>query len=178
MRNRTSGIGLLVVVSLFVACGKSGESADTGRKAGDTVEREGNPPVHYVADDDPKMQAAIEKARKTIQQFIDANAKPTDKQTGFSVKVAISDGEHVEHMWIGPVVYKDGKFTGELGNEPNDLENVKIGDDISKAKEEISDWMYIDDGKLVGGYSVRLLRAGLSEADRKNFDASVPFSFE
>ena len=38
-----------------------------------------------------------------------------------------------------------------------------------------SDWMYVDHGKLVGGYT---LRDRLSPSERPEFDRSVPFKVE
>jgi hypothetical protein len=38
--------------------------------------------------------------------------------------------------------------------------------------------MYIDDGKLVGGETLRVLRATLSPTERADFDKSVPFVVE
>ncbi|MCG8587406.1 MAG: DUF2314 domain-containing protein, partial [Pirellulales bacterium] len=107
----------------------------------------------------------------------------------------------VEHMWIGPVTYneEDATFTGRLGNVPNRLEDYELGDEITRPVAEISDWMYIDRrepkaegdskddddssdevvlrdrGVLVGGFTIRMLRDGLSEEKREEFDASVPF---
>ncbi|MCG8585884.1 MAG: DUF2314 domain-containing protein, partial [Pirellulales bacterium] len=112
------------------------KKSDAEPKAGDIVEREDNPPVHYVTDDDPKMLAAIKRARETVEQFIDANKEPVKGLTGFSVKFALRDKKkededekskaatnQVEHMWIGPVTYneEDATFTGRLGNVPNRL---------------------------------------------------------
>jgi hypothetical protein len=41
--------------------------------------------------------------------------------------------------------------------------------------EEISDWMYVDNGRLVGGTTVRVLRNSASEEEGAEFDQSVPF---
>ena len=38
--------------------------------------------------------------------------------------------------------------------------------------------MYVDHGKLVGGYTLRVLRDGLSPAERAEFDRSIPFKID
>jgi len=145
------------------------------RKAGDVLERKGEPPVLFIEGEDPKMVAAIKKARADVKQFTDALAKPKTTHTSFAVKVMIVDGKFTEHMWLTDVRYKDGKFSGVLNNEPNDVKTVKIGDKLSASEKEISDWMYVDGRKLVGGYTIRLLRDGMTAEQRTQFDQSIPF---
>jgi uncharacterized protein YegJ (DUF2314 family) len=138
----------------------------------------GQPPVVHFADDDPLMTAAIDQARATVDQFIIALEAPTPVQESFAVKVAIKDGDEVEHMWVNPVRHEQGRFIGATNNDPESVTTVKLGDEVVVAKEEVSDWMYIDDGKLVGGYTMRVMRDGLSPEERADFDRSVPFRVE
>lgn len=168
---------LCAVLSMIWAGAVAGCGSDE-RRPGDTIEREGQPPVAYVDDEDPSMAAAIKKARSTVDQFIEAFNDPKPSQSDFGVKLLIEDGDHGEHMWILPMRYEDGKFTGTIQNEPDRLRNVQFGDEVDVAKEEISDWMYVDNGKLVGGYTLRVLRERMSEEERQELDRSVPFSIE
>ena len=39
---------------------------------------------------------------------------------------------------------------------PNDLRNVRIGDTIRVAAADVQDWMYIANGKIRGGYTIRV----------------------
>jgi uncharacterized protein YegJ (DUF2314 family) len=41
----------------------------------------------------------------------------------------------------------------------------------------ITDWMFIDHGRLVGGYTTRLIRQRMSPEERDAFDATVEYSF-
>jgi len=143
------------------------------RKPGTTTERSGKVPVTHVKDDDPKMLAAMEKARSTLDEFLAALNSPKTSQSGFAVKMPIRDQKHVEHMWISPVRYGDGQFTGVINNEPLDVKSVKLGDEWKVAKSEISDWMYVDSGKLVGGYTIRVLRDAMPANKRTDFDRNT-----
>jgi uncharacterized protein YegJ (DUF2314 family) len=134
--------------------------------------------VTYVADDDSKMNAAIEKARSTADTFITALNSPKANQTAFSVKMAFTDGGNTEHMWLTPVSYDGTKFVGTVGNEPEKVKNVKLGQKVSVGPSEISDWMYVENRKLVGGYTLRALRDAMSPKERAEFDKSVPFVVE
>ena len=66
----------------------------------------------------------------TADQFIDAFNNPKPKQSDFSVKLLIEDGDHGEHMWIIPTRFEDGKFVGTLSNVPDRVQSVKAGDEV------------------------------------------------
>ena len=42
---------------------------------------------------------------------------------------------------------------------------------------QITDWMYIDKGRLVGGYTTRLIRARMTPAERAALDKASPYKF-
>jgi len=42
----------------------------------------------------------------------------------------------------------------------------------------ISDWLYLEDDLLVGGFTLRVIRDRMSPVERMQFDASVPFRVE
>ena len=148
------------------------------RTVGQTVDREGPLDVTYVADDDPEMVAAMEKAKLSLGQFIEAFASPKPSQVHFAVKVLIKDGERGEFMWANAVQYSDGKFTATIGNDPDRVTTVKLGDTVTVSQSEIADWMYVDNSRLVGNFTLRVLRKRMTDAERSELDESVPFTFD
>ena len=158
----------IVVVPLFFGC-------DEGPTV---VERDGEPPITFVEKGDPAMASAIEKARATVDQFTAALEDPQPGQGDFSIKYPVVDGEMVEHMWLVPVRFEDGRFIGNINNEPYDVTTVKLGDEVTVAPDEISDWMYVEDNKLVGGYTIRVFRDQLNDAERKALDADLGFTVD
>jgi uncharacterized protein YegJ (DUF2314 family) len=46
---------------------------------------------------------------------------------------------------------------GKLGNDPVWATNLKIGDEVTMRISELADWMYLQDGEMVGGFSVKVL---------------------
>jgi uncharacterized protein YegJ (DUF2314 family) len=134
--------------------------------------------VIQVAADDPQMNAAIATARETVGTFTAALRKPRPGQRSFSVKMRVEDRKHVEHMWLDEVTFDGTRFHGVINNEPDLVKNVKTGDPASVEASQISDWMFVDNGKLVGGYSVRLLRERMSPKERAEFDRSAGFKIE
>jgi uncharacterized protein YegJ (DUF2314 family) len=131
--------------------------------------------VTMVEDDDPRMNAAIDKARATVKTFISALKSPRTGQSAFSVKMAFTDGKQTEHMWLSPVSYDGKVFQGTVNNDPQMVSNVKIGQKASIDPSRISDWMYIEKRKLVGGYTFRVLREAMRPEERADFDRSMPF---
>ncbi len=147
---RTVTISLTLVVLLFAGCG--GRSDD---------------PVISVDAKDEKMNAAIAHAQSTVEGFVERlqNPKPTDE--GFSVKKKIEDGDDVEHFWLSDISYSNGTFTGLIGNDPQSVRNVKFGQRIQVNSTEITDWMYLDKGKLVGNFTLRVLLDHMPEEQAK-----------
>ena len=68
-------------------------------------------------------------------------------------------------------------FSGKISNDPEKVTTVTVGQAVSARPATISDWMYVDHGKLVGGYTLRVLRDRFS-SDRAEFDRSIPFKVE
>jgi len=103
------------------------------------------------------MNAAIAKARETLPKFWAAFDHPSPGQDTFSLKVKITDGKAVEHFWTQNVEKKDGKIFATIGNDAEWVHNVKIGDRIEVPEADISDWFYLQNGKMVGNYTIRVL---------------------
>ena len=86
-----------------------------------------------------------------------------------------SDGEH---MWVELKESDGSQFKGILLSSPAWLKSVKGGDEVEFGTSDVTDWFYVEDGKAVGAYTVRLLRTRMSDEERAAHDAGYPFSFE
>ncbi|SRR5258708_2261523 len=113
--------------------------------------------VVSVAGDDPEMVAAIAKARETLPQFWQAFEKRERGESNFSLKVKITDKQGTEHFWLTEIERTDGKTLGTINNDPDIVANVKLGDRMAIPEADISDWLYMRDGKMVGNYTLRVL---------------------
>ena len=102
--------------------------------------------------DEKQMDAAIAKAKSSVQDFITVlEAKSADS---YSIKAPITDKHGTEHFWVTDVTYKDGVFSGLIGNDPGVVQNVKFGQPWTIKKEDISDWMYIKNERIHGGFTI------------------------
>ncbi len=144
---------------------------------GATVKRVGEPDVVRVSETDVQMEKAIQTARKSVGKLVAVLKAPKMTQQGFSVKKPFPVGESAEHIWLSDIAFDGQKFTGRVANEPVDVQNVKLGDSVTADKREISDWYYLDSGKLIGGQTIRVLYNRLSAVEKKDFRAQTGFDF-
>ena len=144
------------------------ESADNVRKRTD------QPDVFDIQDEDEKMNWAMEKARLTLHYFKKCLNMPTPNQHYFSIKVMIEDKGNIEHIWLTePSFDNDGNLFGVVGNEPIDVKNIKLNQKIGIDNKMVSDWMIIENGRLIGGYTIRAIRDNLSGQSLQNFDKGL-----
>lgn len=159
----------MVALLAVTACKKSGS---------EPVRREDQPDLVHVSRNDPAMSKAVQTARNSVETFITALKAPAAGQGNFTVKKPFKDGVRVEHIWLSNASFDGARFTGRVDNEPVDVTNVKMGQIVTAAKDEISDWFYIDNGRLVGGYTIRVLYSQMSPAERRDFKAHAGFQIE
>jgi uncharacterized protein YegJ (DUF2314 family) len=122
-----------------------------------------------VSSDDAEMNAAIAKARASLPDFWQIYEKPEHGESGFSLKVKITDKEQAEHFWVVDIERKDGKIFGTINNDPDIVKNVKLGDRITVNEPDISDWLYLRNGKIVGNYTLRALFKEMSKDEVEKY---------
>jgi hypothetical protein len=67
-----------------------------------------------VAGDDSAMNAAIAKAHATIGDFVRRLDRPPLSPTDVSLKVRLTDGREVEHVWLADVHHNGTRFWGRI----------------------------------------------------------------
>ncbi len=124
-------------------------------------------PVYSFARVDPIMNAAIEKARSSLPVFWSKFTDHTAEEDSFSLKIAISEGEETEHFWCGEIEGNATKASCKISNEPQVVHSVSEGQRIEVDPQLISDWMYMLNGRIKGGETIRVIIPTLSkdEAD-------------
>ena len=150
-------------------CGGGGPADD-----GAVLARDGEPDVVFTDDDDAEMNRAKAEAKRTYRQFVAALAAAPENpdMTGFTVKRPFADADGgAEHIWIGDVAWDGERFAGRLANDPVAVPGLSYGDPVTADPDEISDWMYFDGDRMVGGYTVRVLHWRLPPEDRAAFEA-------
>ena len=127
-----------------------------------------------IAETDARMLAAKEMARVSVLGFIEAVRSPIPARSGFSVRTPGPGGEPV---WLGDVTYDGHVFRGRVRNPPH-MPAAAPGAEMKVKRADILDWLYVENGKLVGGFSVRALRDSLPPERRAELDKQLPFRVE
>jgi uncharacterized protein YegJ (DUF2314 family) len=70
------------------------------------------------------------------------------------------------------------KYAGTVNSPPVYTKEVKHDEVVEIEKNEISDWIYFDNGILQGGYTIRILRDRMTKEERKEFDEKSGYKFE
>jgi uncharacterized protein YegJ (DUF2314 family) len=153
-------------------------NAGCGQSDPELADAESQPPVITVELEDPEMSKAVEDARLSVEQLIAALENPTPSKTYLGIKAKFVEGEVVEFMWLSDVTFDGDIFAGTVANNPRHLTGVRMMDRREVSPLEIEDWMIIDDGRLVGGYSMRVLAERMSPAERAEMERHMGFTFE
>lgn len=136
--------------------------------------RKDQPDVMDIKTEDDGMNWAMEKARLTLHYFEKCLQSPKAGQVYFSVKVKIVDAGRVEHIWLTEPSFDDeGNLFGLVGNEPIDVKTVSLNQKIGIERKLVSDWMIMENGRLIGGYTIRVLRDKLTGQALANFDKAL-----
>jgi uncharacterized protein YegJ (DUF2314 family) len=104
-----------------------------------------------------EMARAISAARETMHQFLDVFFNPKPNQRNFLLKVRFEEGDKSEHIWIADLDLSTNPPTGIVANEPA-IQHLKYLQRVPFSHTNVTDWMYLEDEFLVGGYTTRVLQ--------------------
>ncbi|MGD0184578.1 MAG: DUF2314 domain-containing protein [Roseiarcus sp.] len=121
-------------------------------------------PVPKVPTGDPAMIAAFAHAAAGLDGFFADWRKPPPRAERFSVKIGLIDTPDapgyavvrpgaagaIEWFWTKELRVDGAGFSARLANDPDRLRNVSFGQTVHFSREDIGDWMYWRDGKIVG----------------------------
>ena len=124
-------------------------------------------PTMSVRTTDPEMNAAIGLARSTRPAFWASYEAPKASETGHSLKVRFAYGSNSgEHIWMADVKkVANGRYSGQFANAPVHLRGKRAGDVAEFTEADISDWMFLRNGKIVGGETIRPMLKLMTKAD-------------
>jgi len=133
------------------------------------------PQVFNIDRHNHAMKRAVHQARRTVGVFIQAIQHPVTGQHDFEVKKPCRQGDEVEHLWLSDVWFSGNRFHGYVDNKPRKIKGLKMGDRVSVNPNEISDWAFVENGRLVGGYTIRVLYSELSPEGRQQLEKEARF---
>ena len=166
--------GYLLVAAAAVVISTGCKRKSAGQSV---IHRTGEPDVAVVDAEDAEMNAAILQAQQTTKSFLQILVAPMPNQTDFSVKrpYPAKGSSDKEHIWISHLSFDGNLLHGTIENDPVGIEHLQLGDPVSFPPAELSDWMYLEDGKIVGGYTTRVSYNHMTAAEKADFDRRLHF---
>jgi uncharacterized protein YegJ (DUF2314 family) len=178
MKGNLRKIRLIGLVGASVTAGLTLNAPAANVVAEQLQKGSAEPEYFQVPKDHAAMHRAVKEARQTVGKFIAVLKHPAPGQQDFEVKKPFTQGDQVEHLWISDVQLVGNRFQGRIDNQPRKIGGLKLGQVVSVKPRDISDWLYVDNGKLVGGFTVRAHYDELSAQQKKAFDRDADFKIE
>lgn len=169
---------ILIALFALVFCGFGFAQAESTHLAGRENKQPGPPGYVNVPDNDKAMEHAVEQARHSLGFFLSALQAKKGEDVSFAVKKPFVDGDKVEQLWVSDLTFDGQNFHGRINNKPLDVQNVKLDQKVTVAPADLTDWMFVKNGKLMGGYTTRVLYARLSPEQQARFDEQAEFTIE
>jgi uncharacterized protein YegJ (DUF2314 family) len=154
---------IALVISALVLAAGCGKSTD---------------PAVRVEAEDSEMNAAIASAQSSLTNFLAVFTSPNTNQQYFLVKAKFPAGTGFEHIWVADLTYDGSAFHGVIANEPERIKTLRFKQPVDVQLGQVSDWMFVQGGKLVGGYTSRVLRNRMTPQQRQELDAQLPYRYE
>ena len=135
-----------------------------------------------ISQDDDAMMAAYRRASETIEDFISHLGVGDDRLCSF--KLCFRDPELSERLgeerlfywWLDLAVYhaEDGHFSGVFSELPDCLLPYHhIGKRLHADPQDIFDWRVNDDGRLYGGFTIRVARTMIPTDQLADYDRYI-----
>ena len=123
-----------------------------------------------------QMLVAVSNAQAAVPEFIRVLTNPAPNQTSFKIKKPFgTQTGSEEHLWIADLKFDGTNFHGRLDNQPTELLTWKKGDAVTVLTNELSDWLYHEDGFIVGGFTLRVMRRSVTGKEAQDFDREIKF---
>jgi len=129
--------------------------------------------VENVQYDKAEMKNAIETAQSTFDAFVERFKNPQPGDEDFNVKVRIKDKSGVEDFWIGDLKLDAEPYSGIIGHDPGVIRSVKMNQEYSFSRSDIVDWMYMENGKMQGNYTLRVLLKSMPEEEAEQIKKNI-----
>ena len=115
---------------------------------------------------DPEMIAAMLQARERIDEFTTALKTSKPGQT-FAFKGRFREGGADEYLWLAFTRLDGESIAGRIVNDPEQVSNVRTGDERTIPLAEIADWAIIENGQTTGAFTDAVARKHASQRESR-----------
>lgn len=108
-----------------------------------------------TVEQDPRLKAAESEARRRFPEF--ATAFQIGAGSDFAVKAQLVANGGREHIWIKVKSLTGNTITGDLGNNPINAGELKLGSRVQVDLNQVEDWIFNRDGQREGSFTKPVL---------------------
>jgi uncharacterized protein YegJ (DUF2314 family) len=145
-------------------------------------EQDGEEPLFMaLRTDNPDLLEATAHARATVDQFRELIATLQGDWIFHSAKLRFRDADKSQetgedwffYVWVDFVSVEGDEFVGKTIQAPSGAPGLESGQVHRFRDADIYDWMVNDQGRIHGGYSLRVIRKHLPEARHAAYDKYI-----
>jgi uncharacterized protein YegJ (DUF2314 family) len=133
--------------------------------------------IMQVYQDDMEIARIAEDARSTLPVFFRYLTREGAGNDHCYVKYPLmaddDSGISMEQIWLTGIRFKNGRYFGVLASVPRYLSGMKRGDTVIFDMDAITDWMYVQGEKIIGGESIKYLLEKIPEEQRNDRDREL-----
>ena len=142
----------------------------------------GEPLFMAIPSDGPEYKRAFRQAAESIDVFRRHVLRDGDHTCMAKLRFRDPDesdrrGEDVLlYLWLTSVQYNEAEriFVGRFFEVPDALTKWhRVGQTLGFEADDVFDWMVLDEGRLFGGYTIRVARAHVEEKRRAEYDEYI-----
>ena len=119
---------------------------------------------------DEEILLIAEDARKTLYIFFRHLGSSGGGGDGFFIKYPFradgGSGVAMEQLWLTNIRFRNGAYSGVLVSSPMYVRGMKKGNTVAFEIDAVTDWMFVQDGKISGGRSIKYLLEKIPENQR------------
>ena len=126
-------------------------------------------PEVAIDSDDPALIAAVQKVVACLPEFWKRFERKATEDKDFAVKVRIEvddNNDNAEQVWCEVQDRQGSTVRGILMNRPSHIPFAE-GQGLEFDESDITDWAFRENGKLVGGETLRVMLEKVSPAEAK-----------
>ena len=136
-------------------------------------------PEIEVEQSDKEIEKIADNARRALPTFFRNLARPEAGANNFYIKYPLTgDDGDAEQVWLGDIRVKNGIYYGRIANTPSLPGDKKKDKLITFNPDKITDWMYIQNGKIIGGRSIKYLLEKIPEEKRSGEQKKILKMFD
>ena len=108
-----------------------------------------------TVEQDPRLQAAEAEARRRFPEF--ATAFQNGAGSDFAVKAQLVANDGREHIWVKVKELRGNTIAGDLGNNPINSGELKLGSTVEVDLSQVEDWIFSRNGAREGMFTKPVL---------------------